>query len=284
MNISGLLWNTLSMVASFTLELFMTTRILTWNVNGLRAAIRKGLGDWLDDIKPDIVLLQEIRARPDQLPASWAAMDGWHVHWHPAERPGYSGTCIWSRRSIDRIETGIHGAADPEGRIVLARIGDIDVTSIYLPSGSSSEEAHAKKQRWMNEFAPYAKSLMRRRRPVLLGGDFNIARSERDIFHWKSNRNTSGFLPEEREWMDHIVKLGARDLVRDHVGDIDGPYTWWSNRGQARKLDRGWRIDYLLGNTAAFRQLKDIRVHREAGLAISDHAPVILDLADRDAR
>ena len=118
----------------------MTTRILTWNVNGLRAAIRKGLQHWLDEIKPDVVMLQEIRARPDQLPEQWRTMDGWHAHWNPAERPGYSGTCIWSRQPIDRVEIGIDGRPDPEGRMVLARIGDLDVASIYLPSGSSSDK------------------------------------------------------------------------------------------------------------------------------------------------
>ena len=180
------------MVASFPLELAMTTRILTWNVNGLRAAIRKGLEHWLEELKPDVVMLQEIRARPDQLPDQWRSMDGWHVQWNPAERPGYSGTCIWSRRPIDRVEVGIAGKSDPEGRMVLARIGDLDVASIYLPSGSSSEDAHRRKQKWMKDFAPHAGSLMRRRRSVLLGGDFNIARSERDIFHWKSNIQQQG--------------------------------------------------------------------------------------------
>ncbi|MCH2132813.1 MAG: exodeoxyribonuclease III [Phycisphaerales bacterium] len=254
-------------------------RILTWNVNGLRAAIRKGLDTWLETIAPDVVLLQEIRARPDQLPPPWSEMDDWHVHWHPAERPGYSGTCIWSRRPISRIEVGIDGEADPEGRLVVARIDGIDLGSVYLPSGSSSDEAQVRKNSWMKRFAPYAQHLFRRRRAVILGGDFNIARTERDLFHWRSNRQTSGFLPHEREWMDDLVKSGGRDLVREHHGDVDGPYTWWSNRGKARELDRGWRIDYLLGNARAARGLTDISVHREAGLAISDHAPVILDLA-----
>ena len=253
-------------------------RIITWNVNGLRAAIRKGLSDWLAELEPDIVLLQEIRARPDQLPEPWADMEGWHVHWHPAERPGYSGTCIWSRQPIDRIETGIDGKPDPEGRLLVARIGPVDVASIYLPSGSSSDDAQKRKQKWMKDFAPFAKKLMRRRRPVVLGGDLNIARTEQDLYHWRSNQNTSGFLPHERSWMDDLVKAGCHDLLRDHVGDQDGPYTWWSNRGQARDLNRGWRIDYLLGNSKAARGADSLSVHREAGLAISDHAPVILDL------
>ncbi|MEE2908713.1 MAG: exodeoxyribonuclease III [Planctomycetota bacterium] len=261
----------------------MALRILTWNVNGLRAAIRKGIGDWLESISPDIVLLQEIRARPDQLPTPWAELPDWYVHWHPAERPGYAGTCIWSRQQIDRVEIGIDGEDDPEGRLVIARIGNLDVASIYLPSGSSSETAQSRKDTWMRAFAPFAKKLMRRRRAVILGGDFNIARTERDLFHWRSNQNTSGFLPHERTWMDAMVSSGAHDLVRDHHGDIEGPYTWWSNRGQARSLNRGWRIDYLLGNTKATERMQNIHVNRDAGLAISDHAPVVVDLDEDGA-
>tara|TARA_B100002052_G_scaffold292771_1_gene314849 strand:- start:55 stop:834 length:780 start_codon:yes stop_codon:yes gene_type:complete len=256
----------------------MTMRLLTWNVNGMRAAIRKGLDDWMDELQPDIMLLQEIRVRPDQLERDWAEPNGWHVHWHPAERAGYAGTAIWSRQKIERIQTGIDGQDDPEGRLILARIGDLDVASIYLPSGSSSDEAQVRKNTWMEGFAPYAAKLMRRRRPVILGGDLNIARCEHDIFHWKSNQNTSGFLPHERTWMNDLVSSGAHDLLRESVGDVDGPYTWWSNRGQARALDRGWRIDYLLGNTVASRMTERLFVHRDAGLAISDHAPVIVDL------
>ena len=131
--------------------------------------------------------------------------------------------------------------------MVLARIGDLDVASIYLPSGSSSDEAHLRKQRWMKDFAPHAKSLMRRRRSVLLGGDFNIARSERDIFHWKSNQSTSGFLPEEREWMDEIVGAGARDLVRDHFGGVEEPVTVvesWSGENA-----RSWLANRLSAET-----------------------------------
>ena len=224
------------------------------------------------------MLLQEIRVRPDQLTPEWASPAGWHVHWHPAQRAGYAGTAIWSKQPIERVDIGIDGGDDPEGRLLLARIGPVDVASIYLPSGSSSDDAQVRKNKWMKQFAPYASKLMRRRRCVILGGDLNIARTENDIFHWRSNQKTSGFLPHEREWMDGVVTSGARDLLRDSVGDVDGPYTWWSNRGQARQLDRGWRIDYLLGNGPAAKHVERIFVHREAGLAISDHAPVIADL------
>ncbi|MCH2135211.1 MAG: exodeoxyribonuclease III [Phycisphaerales bacterium] len=252
-------------------------RIATWNVNGLRAAIRKGLPDWLEAIAPDVLLLQEIRCLPEQLPDAWATPSGWHVAWHPAERKGYAGTAIFSRAPIGNISRGMDDD-DPEGRVLRATIEGVDVVSVYLPSGSSSEEAQVRKTTWMARFGDWMGSLRRKRRPILVGGDLNIARDERDIFHWRSNRNTSGFLPHERAWMNNLVDSGWRDLIREHFGDVDGPYSWWSQRGQARALDRGWRIDYLLANATAARRSSTPSIHRDAGLACSDHAPVIVDL------
>ncbi|MCP4758076.1 MAG: exodeoxyribonuclease III [Planctomycetes bacterium] len=253
-------------------------KVLTWNVNGLRAAIRKGIDHWIDEIAPDVVILQEIRCRPDQIDISTFPFQDWHAAWNPAQRPGYAGTAVFSRQPFKVLHTGIDGNPDPEGRVLRIDVGGVDLVSTYLPSGSSSEEASRKKNAWMAEYAPWMASIKRRRRPVLVGGDLNIARSERDIFHWKSNLNTSGFLPHERAWMEALINSGWHDLVRQHSGDIDGPYTWWSNRGQARQLDRGWRIDYMLGNTRAAQIAGPPRVHREAGLAISDHAPITVNL------
>jgi exodeoxyribonuclease-3 len=252
--------------------------VLTWNVNGLRAAIRKGIAGWVDRLSPDVVMLQEIRCRPDQLDDATFPFKGWHAAWNPAERPGYAGTAIFSRMPIRVLHTGIDSQPDPDGRVLRVDIGGVDLVSTYLPSGSSSEAAAAKKAAFSSDFRPGIDSLKRRRRPVLIGGDLNIARDNRDIFHWKSNQNTSGFLPHEREWMNNIVSSGWHDLVRQHAGDIDGPYTWWSNRGQARALDRGWRIDYLLANAKAAQLTEPAHVHREAGLQISDHAPITVNI------
>lgn len=253
-------------------------RVLTWNVNGIRAAMRKGLADWIDEIEPDVVMLQEIRARPDQIDELTFPFAGWHAVWNPAEKAGYAGTAIFSRLPIKTHRAGIDGAADPDGRLIRADIDGIDLLSIYLPSGSNSPEGQTRKDAWMLQFKPWLATLLRRRRPVVLGGDLNIARDERDIFHWRSNRDVSGFLPHERAWMNNVVESGWRDLVREHAGDVDGPYTWWSNRGQARQLDRGWRIDYLLANQRAASMAGTPTIHRQAGLACSDHAPVIVDL------
>ena len=130
----------------------------------------------------------------------------------------------------------------------------------------------------LNEFDPWASQFLKKRKPVLMGGDLNIAHTPQDIFYAKSNTKTSGFLPHEREWFTKILGDGWRDIIREHFGDRDGPYSWWSNRGQARKLDRGWRIDYLLGNKAAGKRYHSADVHREGGLTVSDHAPVSVDL------
>ena len=257
-------------------------RITTWNVNGLRAALRKGFAEELATISPDVLLLQEIRVLPEHLPESWAAPEGWHVTWHPAVRPGYAGTAVWSRvphRVVSRGLTRRAGGEDPEGRVLRVKVQGLQLVSVYLPSGSSSPDRQAIKERWMAEFAPWAGAVRRSRTPTLLGGDLNIAHTERDIFYAKSNQNQSGFLPHERAWFGELLGSGWRDVVREAAGDVDGPYSWWSNRGQARAKDRGWRIDYLLANAPAAARVQRVTTHREAGLRCSDHAPVSVDLA-----
>jgi len=254
-------------------------RIVTWNVNGLRAAIRKGFAEQIDKLQPDVLLLQEVRALREQLPKGWDAPDGWHVLWHPAERKGYAGTAIWSREPVKELGRGI-GEADGEGRVLRARVSGVEVISVYLPSGSSSDERQQAKEAWMDRFRPWADEQKKKRTPVIMGGDFNIAHTEQDIFYAKGNAKNSGFLPHERAWIGDLLASGWRDFVREHYGEVDGPYSWWSNRGRARELDRGWRIDYLLGNAAAARRFQSALIHREGGLTVSDHAPAVIELGD----
>ena len=255
-------------------------RITTWNVNGLRAALKKGFGDHLAQLAPDVLLLQEVRSLPEQLPEPWADPTGWDVHWHPAERKGYAGTAVWSRYPLDIIGTGLgDDDTDVEGRVLRARVEGVQVVSVYLPSGSSGEVRQAHKEAWMERFFPWATALAQSDEPVVLGGDLNIAHTEQDIFYAKGNAKTSGFLPHEREWFGHLLESGWHDFVRQQCGDVDGPYSWWSNRGKARQLDRGWRIDYLLGNAAAAARWQDASVHRPGGLSVSDHAPVTINLS-----
>jgi exodeoxyribonuclease-3 len=255
-------------------------RITTWNVNGLRAAIRKGFQKHIEDIAPDILLLQEVRSLPDQLPAAFVNPDGWYVYWNAAKKPGYSGTAIWSRYPLEHISTGLDGDdSDEEGRLLVAVANGVSVASVYLPSGSSGEARQQVKDRWLDAFAIWAES-RRTAGPVFLGGDLNIAHTEQDIFYARANEKTSGFLPHERAWFGKLLRSGWHDLVREHHGDVQGPYSWWSNRGKARELDRGWRIDYMLCNSAAHPAFCSATVHRQGGLEVSDHAPVSIDILD----
>lgn len=254
-------------------------KLTTWNVNGLRAAVRKGFLERVSEIAPDVLLLQEVRAFPEQLPAEARIPDGWHVLWNPAERAGYSGTAIWSRYPLKQVRTGPgDDHEDREGRLVEVQTGGLTLASVYLPSGSSSPERQAVKDEWLNVFRNWTDQRRRVRRPVVFGGDLNIAHTERDLFYARSNEGTSGYLPHERKWFSDLLKSGWHDLVREHFGDVAGPYSWWSNRGRARELDRGWRIDYLLCNKAARAGFQSAEIHRELTLGVSDHAPVSIEL------
>ena len=256
-------------------------RVLTWNINGVRSAWTKGLGDRLAELDGDVVLLQEVRALREQAPAELFADHGYHVVWNAAEKKGYAGTALLSRIEPKRVSYGLghnRHEDDGEGRVITANVGGVFVSSVYLPSGSSGEHRQAVKDQWLPEFHEWATPMRRKRTPVLLGGDLNVAHTERDIFHWRSNQKTSGFLPHERAWLGGLLDAGWHDVIREKHGAVDGPYSWWSNRGQARALDRGWRIDYVLANPAARKLLKDCWIDRDAADGISDHAPVVADL------
>ena len=252
-------------------------KITSWNVNGMRAALRKGFADFLDELAPDVILLQEIRALPEQLPAAWRTPAGWHVHWNPADKKGYAGTAILSREPIELLSLGFDGR-DTDGRITHARVGDVQLVSVYLPSGSARPERQQAKEDWMAKFLPWARDLVTSEDPVVIGGDLNIAHTELDIHNPRGNAKNSGFLPHERAWFGDLLATGWSDTLREQVGPVQGPYSWWSNRGRARELDRGWRIDYLLANPAAAARAGACSVLRRGGLEVSDHAPISLVL------
>lgn len=255
-------------------------RITSWNVNGLRAALRKGIVAHIEALDPDVLLLQEIRARPDQLPDD-ALTGAWHCRWHPAERPGYSGVATLSRRRQVAVGTGMD-APDPQGRILRTRVGDLELINVYLPSGSRSEEAQRDKEAWMDRFGAWAAGIAAAGRPAILAGDLNVAHTELDIHDPRGNKRNSGFLPHERAWFSSLLASGWTDLLRAHVGEVQGPYSWWSNRGRARALDRGWRIDYVLGTASVAARVAHASVRRAGGLEISDHAPVTIELSTAD--
>lgn len=248
----------------------MPIKITTLNVNGLRSAERRGFRRWLRRARPDVLCLQEIRCDAESLPQALWRPRGWRVGWHPAQQKGYAGTAVWARSPEVRFTVGSgHPRGDAEGRAVCVHLPQLDVWSVYMPSGSSGPS----RQAWKFEFMAHAwEWLMRLRasgRPTLLCGDLNIAHRPIDLKNWRSNQNNSGFLPEERAYMDRLLAAGWRDLFRERYPERVA-YSWWSNRGRAREKDVGWRLDYILATPGI--RIIECAIEREAGL--SDHAPV----------
>lgn len=256
-------------------------RIVTWNVNGIRAAIRKGIDRFFEKIDADVWMLQEVRCLEEQLPKDWSIPSGYEMILHPAEKKGYSGVATISNTEMIEEGRGMKGIIDPndsEGRVLVTKHDDVLLVNTYLPSGSSKEERQQYKETWMSQWRDFIRPLLQSDYTVIVAGDLNIAHTENDIWNPKGNAKTSGFLPHEREWFSDLLGDGWYDLFREHVGPDEKIYSWWSNRGQARVKDRGWRIDYLLGNEAARNRVKSVEIDRQGGLEVSDHAPVILDL------
>ena len=256
-------------------------RIVTWNVNGIRAAIRKGIDKFFDKIEADVWMLQEVRCLEEQLPKDWSVPEGYEMILHPAQKKGYSGVATLSKVGIKEQGRGMQGQLDPddsEGRVLVTKHDDLILVNTYLPSGSSKEERQRYKETWMAQWREFIHPLLKSEHTVIVAGDLNIAHTENDIWNPKGNMKSSGFLPHERQWFSDLLSDGWHDLFREHVGPDEKTFSWWSNRGQARAKDRGWRIDYLLGNPAALERLKSVTIDRQGGLEVSDHAPVILDL------
>ena len=228
-------------------------------------------------------MLQEVRCLPEQLPKGWEWPEGYEVHLHAAEKKGYSGVTTLSRLRTDSMSTGKGGiidGEDSEGRVLVTKHGELTCINTYLPSGSNKEERQAFKEAWMDEWRDFLRPYLEASTPVIVCGDLNIAHTEDDIWNPKGNARSSGFLPHERAWFSELLDDGWHDVFRQQVGEGEKIFSWWSNRGQARIKDRGWRIDYFLLNDAAAKRVKSIRIERQGGLDVSDHAPVILDLVD----
>ena len=256
-------------------------RIVTWNVNGIRAAIRKGIDKFFNKIEADVWMLQEVRCLEEQLPKDWSVPGGYEMILHPAQKKGYSGVATLSKVEMKEQGRGMQGQLDPddsEGRVLVTKHDDLILVNTYLPSGSSKEERQRYKETWMAQWRDFIHPLLKSEHTVIVAGDLNIAHTENDIWNPKGNMKSSGFLPHERQWFSDLLSEGWHDLFREHVGSDEKTFSWWSNRGQARAKDRGWRIDYLLGNQAALERLKSVTIDRQGGLEVSDHAPVILDL------
>ncbi|MGP3983740.1 exodeoxyribonuclease III [Streptomyces sp. KR80] len=257
------------------------------NVNGLRAAARKGFVEWLADTSADVVCLQEVRAEPGQLPEEVRQPGGWYAVHAPAAAKGRAGVSLYSRREPDRVQIGFGSSEfDDSGRYVEIDLPGVTVASLYLPSGEAGTARQDEKERFMGEFLPYLKELRERSaaegREVLVCGDWNIAHRAADLKNWKANVKKAGFLPEERAWLSRVFdEVEYADVVRRLHPDVDGPYTWWSYRGKAFDNDSGWRIDYHVATRGLAERAVKAVVERATSydLRWSDHAPVTVAYA-----
>jgi exodeoxyribonuclease-3 len=252
-------------------------KIVSYNVNGIRSALRKNWLSWLQATDADIICLQEIKASPDLI-ADLILIEqlGYEHYWYPAEKKGYSGTAILTRRSPRHIEYGCGiEEYDREGRMIRADFEDFSVMSTYFPSGSSGEERQGFKYRFLGHFQEYIIKLKAAYPKMVISGDYNICHRPIDIHNPRSNANSSGFLPEEREWMENFVNTGFVDSFR-HFNKEPHNYTWWSFRANARNKNLGWRIDYNMVTNDLHPQLKRAAILPEA--RHSDHCPVLLEL------
>jgi exodeoxyribonuclease-3 len=252
------------------------SRIVTYNVNGLRAACSKGWLDWLRSVDPDIVLLQEIKTESGQVDTKAFEELGYLHFWHSAEKKGYSGVALFSKQEPQQVVIGSgNPEIDREGRIIRADFDPFSVMSVYVPSGSSGDLRQSYKMEWLEWFRNYIAEVRGEQQKLIIGGDVNICHRAIDIHNPVSNAKSSGFLPEEREWMESFLNDGFIDTFR-HFNTDPHHYTWWSYRSGARSRNLGWRIDYLLATENLKQNLKRSVILPDA--KHSDHCPVLLEV------
>ena len=252
--------------------------ILTYNINGIRAALKKGLDDWLSVSNADIVCFQEIKAKPDQFDVTTFNNLGYDCFINSAEKPGYSGVAIISKIKPKHVEYGCgNEKIDFEGRVIRADYDNFSVMSVYFPSGSSGELRQVFKMEFLDLFDKYILDLKKTIPNLIISGDYNICHTAIDIHNPQRNKNTSGFLPEEREWVSKFIFSGFIDSFR-HFNKEPHNYSWWSYRANARAKNLGWRIDYNMISESLLPKLKRSAILSKA--VHSDHCPVLVELAD----
>ncbi len=253
-------------------------RLTTVNVNGIRSAAAKGLFDWMRRSRADVVCVQEVKAWVADLDPKLATPRGWHAHFHCAQKKGYSGVALFSRRAPDRVVAGLGIAdIDSEGRFLRADFGALSVVSLYLPSGAAGPHRQQAKFAFMAKFLPELIQLRRERREFILCGDWNIAHQPIDLKNWRSNQKNSGFLPEERAWLTEVLdRHGWVDVFRRLDARAE-QYTWWSNRGQSWANNVGWRIDYQIATPGIAGTARKAAIYKAR--RFSDHAPLTIDYA-----
>ncbi len=251
-------------------------RILSYNVNGLRSAINKGFVAWLATNPADIICLQEIKAHKDNVDYASIEALGYETYWYPAEKKGYSGVAVFTRIKPDLVQYG-NGImqSDAEGRVIRLDFGTITLVNAYFPSGSSGDLRQTYKYQWLDEFYDYIDALKQLRPQLIITGDYNICHKAIDIHNPVSNKDSSGFLPEERAWMDKWFDSGFVDTFR-YFNPHPQQYSWWSFRANARANNKGWRIDYISVSKNLEEKLKDAAIYPD--VIHSDHCPVYVEL------
>lgn len=251
-------------------------RIISANLNGVRSASTKGFFNWMPKQDADVICVQELKAQEADMSPQMLQPDSYHGYFHYAEKKGYSGVGIYSRKKPDQVIIGVGIAdIDAEGRYIQADFGNLSVISLYLPSGSSGEERQAVKFSFLDRFMPHLQALIASGREIVVCGDWNIAHKEIDLKNWRGNKNNSGFLPEERSWLTRLFdEIGFVDVFR-RINQEEDQYTWWSNRGQAWAKNVGWRIDYHITTPGIAKLAKSAAIYKDE--RFSDHAPLTID-------
>jgi len=252
-------------------------RIISYNVNGIRAAMKKGLVDWLSNDPADIICLQETKANKEDVDTAAIEAVGYETYWFSAQKKGYSGVAILTKLRPDKVHYGNQfEQSDFEGRVIRADFADISLINAYFPSGTSGEDRQAYKYVWLDEFSIYLEKLKKTRKKLIVCGDYNIAHKEIDLHNPVSNKNTSGFLPEERAWMDQFFAKDFTDSFR-HLHQDPHHYSWWSMRFPKVRLEnKGWRIDYISVSQSMRHQIEEAAIFPE--VKHSDHCPVYVKI------
>lgn len=251
-------------------------KLVSYNINGIRAALRKGLDQWIDAAQPDVLCLQEIKANESQFDVQIFKDLGYYSFWFPAQKPGYSGTAILSKTPPEHVEYGMnHANYDAEGRVIKADFKTFSIVNVYMPSGSSGELRQAFKYEFLDDFHSYISEQLRTHPNLIVGGDYNICHQPIDIHNPQRNHHTSGFLPQERQWLTSFLDLGFVDTFRHFCSDPHH-YSWWSYRANARAKNLGWRIDYLLASLPLKKHLVSAHILPQA--KHSDHCPVVVTI------
>jgi exodeoxyribonuclease-3 len=253
-------------------------RIISYNTNGIRAAMKKGFIDWLKTNPADVICIQETKAQKDDVDHKLMTDLGYEGYWFSAQKKGYSGVAVFTKIKPDKVEYGhANEQSDFEGRVIRVDFGDVTLINAYFPSGTSGDERQTYKYKWLDEFFAYLNDLKKKRKKLIVTGDYNIAHTEVDIHDPKGNKKSSGFLPEERAWMDKFLASGWVDTFRFRHPDTKGAYSWWSQRFPSVRLNnKGWRIDYISVTDNLKDKIVDAAIYPD--VKHSDHCPIYVEL------